>query len=206
MNVFEVLVVVAVLTLLAAILLPALMAANKKASRINCTNDLKQLGLAYRIWAQDNNDLFPMQVSVTNSGAMELAVSGNAVAVFQVMSNELSTPKVLVCPLDLQHSVAADFTSLRATNLSYFVGLDASTNCSGQQLMSGDANLTLRGAPAKSGLLDLATNAAVGWATNRHDGTGNIGVDDGSVQQATRSGFKTFLAGTGLETNHLVIP
>ena len=40
-------------------LLPALAAAKKKAQKINCINNLKQVGLAFRIWEGDNGDKYP---------------------------------------------------------------------------------------------------------------------------------------------------
>src|ERR1035441_5609067 len=78
----EVLVVVVVGALLLAIFLPALRSPVRKTKRINCTNLLKQVGLAYYIWASDHNDKFPMNVSITNGGSMELANSGDAASTF----------------------------------------------------------------------------------------------------------------------------
>ena len=43
-------------------LLPALAAAKKKAQKISCTNNLKQVGLATRIWGGDNGDKYAMAV------------------------------------------------------------------------------------------------------------------------------------------------
>jgi hypothetical protein len=43
-----------------------------KRQKIRCVNDLKQVGIAFRLWEGDNNDKYPMAVSVTNGGAMEL--------------------------------------------------------------------------------------------------------------------------------------
>jgi hypothetical protein len=54
--------------------------AQQRAERLACVNNLKQVGLATRVWALDNNDRFP--------------------ASLVVMSNELSTVKVLICPSD----------------------------------------------------------------------------------------------------------
>src|SRR5579859_6109834 len=90
LTLLELAVVICVLVLLAALFLPALYAAKKNAQVINCTNNLKAIGLAYRIWEGDNNDLFPMGVSVTNGGSMEMVATGNVVQSYLVMSNELS--------------------------------------------------------------------------------------------------------------------
>ena len=92
----ELVFVICVVVVVAALLLPALAAAKRKSSKVSgCVNHLKQIGLAFRIWEGDNNDKYPMQVSVTNNGAMELALAGDAVGIFRVMSNELSTPKTV---------------------------------------------------------------------------------------------------------------
>lgn len=208
MNVFEVLVMVAIVVLIAAIFLPALLKPKRNYYGIHCANNLKQVGLAYRIWAGDHNDLYPMEVSVTNGGARELAVAGNAVAVFQVMSNELSTPMVLFCYEDFKslHQPTNSFEGMTSKNVSYFVGLDAGTNYSSNSLLSGDANLTLSGAPVKPGLLNLASNAPVGWTAKNFHRDGNIGLNDGSVQEVTSSQFTHRLVSSGLATNRLAIP
>src|SRR5277367_1938035 len=118
------LVIIAVLALLAAMLLPALAAEKKKAQRINCVNNLKQCGLAFRIWEGDNGDQYPMNVPMAKGGTKEFDTGADTFRHFQVMSNELSTPKILICPADIR-TIAANFVSLKNKNVSYFVGLDA---------------------------------------------------------------------------------
>ena len=108
MTLIEVLVVIFVVVVLAAMFLPALAAAKRKSSRINCFNNLKQIGLAFRVWEGDNGDKYPMQFAVTNSDTMKLISSGNSYVLWQTMSNELSTPKVLHCPADTEHAVATN--------------------------------------------------------------------------------------------------
>lgn len=111
----------------AAMLLPAFAKAKQKAQSIACVNNLKQVGLAFRIWAGDNNDQFPFNVSTSKGGTLETCQRGgdgydrSAYLHFQVMSNELATPKILVCPSDSAKQPAADFASLQSWNVSYQV-------------------------------------------------------------------------------------
>jgi len=192
------LVIIAVLAILAALLLPALAAAKKKAQRINCVNNLKQCGLAFRIWAGDNSDLYPMAVSTNHGGTMEFDTGAGTFRHFQAMSNELNTPKILICPADTRVA-AADFASLKNQNVSYFVGLDAN-DMSPQRLLDGDRNIT-GGSDPENGILKLVPGQQVSWTQAIHVNQGNVGLADGSVQQFSNDGLREALQNSGDPTN-----
>lgn len=109
----------------AAMVLPALAKAKEKAQSINCVNNLKQVNLALRIWATDHGDKFPFQVSRSQGGTLELCqpdgegYDRNAAQHFQVMANELNTPRLLICPADKSKQAADSFKNLESWNVSY---------------------------------------------------------------------------------------
>ncbi len=201
----EVLFVILVVAVVAAVLFPWLQEARAKAARVQCANDLMQIGLSFKLWAGDHNEQFPMQVSVTNGGTMESVGKGIAYIHFRVMSNELASPVILTCPADRSRRPAPDFgPRFGNQNVSYSVGLDA-TPYSPQMLLSGDDNLVVGGAQARSGMLELWTNAPVAWTPRRHLNGANVTLGDGSVQGLTSQRLEEALSKTGI-TNRLAMP
>ena len=200
LTLVEVLVVVAVVALLFAVFIPPVSHPRVTATRIACVNNLKQVGLAFRIFAIDHGNKFPMGVSTNKGGSMEYLVTGEVFRHFEVMSNELSTPVILACPAD-NRKRATNFSVLRNANISYFLGLDALETFP-QMILAGDRNLVTNGVPVGSGLLVLTTNVTLGWSAAMHNNSGNVVLGDGSVQMMT-SGRLSDSAGS---TNRLLIP
>ena len=68
-TLIELLVVIAIIAILAAILFPVFAQAREKARSINCTSNLKQLSLAWQMYAQDYDETFPLTAEQLPNGA-----------------------------------------------------------------------------------------------------------------------------------------
>jgi prepilin-type processing-associated H-X9-DG protein len=215
-TLIEVLLVILVLAFLAAMFLPVYQASHRRTNRLGCENNLSQIVSGYQLWNNDHNGKFPMEISTANGGIRESAVAGNAAATFQVISNELKTPKVLICPADKSRVAAINFSgSFAGANISYFVGVDAATNYP-LAFLSGDDDFASNGVPVKAGLWEFSTNgfldpmnwrnAPIGYGDSRHQGDGNIAFVDGRIEPIIDVYFVGHLSETGLATNRLAIP
>lgn len=119
-TLIELLVVIAIIAILAAMLLPALSRAKLKAQRITCANNLKQTGLAMQLWADSNEGKFPWKVDQSKGGGKPNGTGNAKVDLqFSVVSNELASTKILLCPSDVRRVWATNFASIALTNISY---------------------------------------------------------------------------------------
>ena len=134
-TLIELLTVIAIIGIIAALLLSALSRANARAKRIECVNNLRQSGLAFQMFANDHGGKFTTQVSTNDAGSLEFVTAGYQIVgrrfyfsyqLFRPLSeNQLLTPNVFACPADLQRWAATNFSRFDNWNLSYAIGIKA---------------------------------------------------------------------------------
>jgi len=203
-TLLELVVVIVVLGLILAVALPRYHKPRMRARQVACLGNLKILGLAYRSYAVVHGDRYPMLFGTNGIGPVGLAGPVSVAHFYGVMSNELATPWVLVCPADNRRP-ATNWAALSVTNISYFIGLDCRQDTP-QMMLGGDRFLEVNGRPVPPGLFVLATNAAVSWTATGHRGNGNVLLGDGSVQAVPRRRLTSVVQNQGMATNRWLIP
>ncbi len=211
-TLIELLVVIAIIAILAGLLLPALARAKAKANRAACQSNLKQTGLAFIEWAQDNDDSFPWQLDPSVGGSQTLPQAWQH---FQVISNELATPKVLHCPSDPGKQTAQDFVDFatrRNAVLSFGFGAGSMPS---KPTMNLAADRNIIGNDGQhcnvaniDGVTTLIPGSAVSpsWDPTIHNSAGNLVLADGSSQLSSKATLSTFFGITGDPKNCFLKP
>lgn len=141
-TLIELLVVIAIIAILAAMLLPALASAKERAKRINCASNLRQLGQASIMYANDNRDyLPPMRDPATGLTPGEWAWDMPTNTINQLLNGGF-TRNILYCPSFEQKNTDgywnfAQTAGVTFASLGYAFATDGSSNLIATPVISG---------------------------------------------------------------------
>lgn len=229
-SLVELMVIIAILTVLIAMLLPVLVKSRRTSHLLPCVNNLKNIGLAFRTYATDHQDKFPMNVGTNQGGSAEwIAMKANGTKylymTFRCLTNELSTPKILKCPADKKAMALnwdSDMTSGKNGSgngcISYGLGIEVQED-KPSMLLAMDRNITNGGAGGSAVITaynpisqwgnlgtNHSTNSGAGWSAELHPFYGNGAVGDGSMQSFNNTRLIETLRHSGDTNNLIAIP
>jgi competence protein ComGC len=226
----ELVAILSTLVLLAVVVLPVLANTKPRADRLTCLNNLRLIGRAAHLWANDHRDQMPWRIDIGEGGTQRDVRQNNSYFNYAAMSNELATATILACPSDGSTKTARTFSSspvdgllhpsYRNSAVSYFIGLDSFVTegilyVAYAAALAGDRNLRVDGVnvSCSSGVtvaaaVSSSSPSVTRWTNAIHGITGSLLMIDGQVTQTSNARVVRGIAPT-LDDNgssHLLMP
>jgi competence protein ComGC len=223
----------ATLTILGGVVMPGLSNTRSRSQRVACVDNLRLIGEGVQLWSVDHEQKAPWEVPLSEGGTKPDIIPpftkvGATWFEFAWMSNQLVTPRILVCPPDTRRAVNMAENWGRTGNGGYLNSGyrdNATSYCLNLHsffsepnlLLAGDRNLRVDNAGSvtcslginnTSGVI-IGPGSATAWTNSIHGLTGNVLLADGRVVLAPNSTLKQYLTPVFPQDNrtlHFLIP